>query len=234
MTDTAIILAGGFGTRLRSRIADLPKPMAPIAGRPFLAYLLDRLQDFSYSRVILSVGYRADAIESRFGNCYGNLELIYSHEEEPLGTGGAILRAIKRCDGASAMVLNGDTFLELDYRCFSDFHQRSGGPLSLTLRQVPDAERYGSVTIEDGRVVAFNEKGSAGTGWINAGIYLLRRNIFDGLSLPEKFSFELDFLMRYCPLIRPQAFCTNDYMIDIGIPEDFDRAQTELPQRALR
>lgn len=234
MTDTAIILAGGFGTRLRSRVADLPKPMAPIAGRPFLAYLLDRLQEFAYSRVILSVGYRADAIESCFGNHYGDLELIYSHEDEPLGTGGAILRAIKRCDDASALVLNGDTFLELDYRRFSDFHQRSGGALSLTLREVPDSGRYGRVVIENGRVVDFSEKGAIGTGWINAGVYLLRRDIFDGLPLPEKFSFELDFLVRYCPLIRPQAFCTDDYMIDIGIPEDFDRAQTELPQRAVR
>lgn len=231
MSSTAIILAGGLGTRLRTRVTDLPKPMAPIGDRPFLAFLLDRLQQAGFRRAILSVGYRAESIESCFGTRYRDLELTYSREEEPLGTGGAIAQAISQCDEGRALVLNGDTYLELDYEAFALFHARSSGPLSMTVREVPDAGRFGAVTIEDGRVVAFIEKGSVGAGWINAGSYIVEADIFKRYPMPRKFSFELDFLMPHCDAIRPKAFHTDGYMIDIGIPEDFDRAQVELPTR---
>lgn len=231
MSSTAIILAGGLGTRLRTRVADLPKPMAPIGDRPFLAFLLDRLDEAGYRRAILSVGYRADAIESHFGRRYRDIELAYSHEDEPLGTGGAILQALGQCQDQAALVLNGDTYLELDYPALSRFHKQSPGPISMTVREVADAGRFGSVTIENDRVVAFNEKGAAGAGWINAGSYVIESDIFKRIPMSGKFSFELDFLMPHCDAIRPKAFRTSGYMIDIGIPEDFDRAQIELPAR---
>lgn len=231
MTSTAIILAGGFGTRLRTRVSDLPKPMAPIGDRPFLAYLLDRLNEASYRHVVLCVGYRAEAIESHFDDRYLGLELTYSREEDPLGTGGAILQALDHCHDGCALVLNGDTYLELDYAAFAHFHDRSPGPLSMTVREVADAGRFGAVAIENDRVVAFNEKGTVGAGWINAGAYVVQSDIFKRIPMPRQFSFELDFLMPHCDVIRPKAFRTNGYMIDIGIPEDFDRAQVELPTR---
>ncbi len=231
MSCTPIILAGGLGTRLRPRIADLPKPMAPVAGRPFLSYLLDRLSAFGHRRAVLSVGYRADAIERYFGRKYEGMELVYSYEDEPLGTGGAIARAVGSCDSNAFLALNGDTYLDIDYRKFAQFHRDSGARLSLALRHVPDAGRYGSVRVENGKIVGFDEKGMAGSGWVNAGTYMFERGLFDGVGLPAKFSFELDFLVPYCPEIKPGAFLSDGYMIDIGIPEDFDRAQIELPIR---
>lgn len=231
MTGTAIILAGGFGTRLRERVADLPKPMAPVAGKPFLAYLLDRLLQQGFSRAVLSVGYLADSIEDRFGSTYHSIHLIYSREDHPLGTGGAIRQALALCHESSVLVLNGDTYLELDYRQFMRFHELHGGPISLALRHVENAERYGAVKLEGERIISFNEKGVDSAVLVNAGTYAVRTDIFGDYTLPEKFSFETDFLAPHCPSLHPYGFCTSGYMIDIGIPEDFDRAQVELPQR---
>jgi len=229
---TAIILAGGLGTRLRSRIGESPKPMAPVGGRPFIAYLLDRLSRSGYTQVILSVGFRAELIEGALGNRYDGMSLIYSFEDRPLGTGGAMARALKQCLFSTATVLNGDTYVEVDYRDFREAHARSGAPLSMVLREVPDVARFGSVAVADGVVTGFNEKGKAGQGWINAGIYQVERDLFDAWQLPTVFSFESDFLMPHCAELRPQAWPTHGYMIDIGIPEDYDRAQVELPARA--
>lgn len=234
MTGTAIILAGGLGTRLRDRVANLPKPMAPVAGRPFLAYLLDRLLQQGFLRAVLSVGYRADSIVGCFGSAYHGIDLIYSREERPLGTGGAIRQALGYCHESSVLVLNGDTYLELDYQQFMRFHELHCGPISLALNHVENSGRYGAVKLQGDRIVSFNEKGVDTAMLVNAGAYAMRTAIFADYSLPESFSFELDFLAPHCPSLQPYGFRTRDYMIDIGIPADFDRAQVELPQRLLQ
>jgi D-glycero-alpha-D-manno-heptose 1-phosphate guanylyltransferase len=233
---TAVILAGGLGTRLRTLVADVPKPMAPIGDRPFLAYLLDRLDQAGFERVILSVGYRADVIQAHFGAHHGRLELAYVHEREPLGTGGAIRAAMAVCGQRPVLALNGDTYLEIDYRRFVEFHrlQPAAPSLSLALRKVPDASRYGTATLVDDRIIGFAEKHVQGEGLINSGIYLVEPDAFDGVSLPERFSFESDFLTPHCARLRPRGFITDAYMIDIGTPEDFCRAQRELPARVAR
>jgi D-glycero-alpha-D-manno-heptose 1-phosphate guanylyltransferase len=230
---TAIVLAGGFGTRLRSVVADVPKPMAPIGGRPFLAYPLDRLDRAGFERVVLSVGYKADVIRDYFGARYRSLELIYCIEDEPLGTGGAIRKGLSVSGADSALVLNGDTYLELDYARLIEFHRRQpdAPPMTLALRRIEDASRYGTVTMDEDRIVGFAEKRHAGEGLINSGIYLIERGAFDGYALPEKFSFENDFMAPHCARLRPRGFVVDGYMIDIGTPEDFERAQHELSAR---
>lgn len=226
----AIILAGGYGTRLRSVVADVPKPMAPVQSKPFLAYLLDRLEKFGFSKVILTVGYQSQVIMDYFGDQYKSLLLTYSIEEELLGTGGAIKKACEYSDSKSVFVINGDTFVEVDYKALLQHHLSHGSSLTMTLKTLPDVSRYGSVNVKDGAIVSFTEKGLVGPGLINAGVYLLNKNIFDVSVLPNVFSFENQLLFPFVEKIKPLAFVTDGYFIDIGIPVDYERAQVELPK----
>ena len=226
----AIILAGGFGTRLRPAISDLPKSMADINGRPFLMYLFDRLIQYGTDHVILSVGYMHEHIANHFGSAYKNLQLSYAIEEQPLGTGGAIKLALEQAQSDNALVLNGDTLFMLDLRAFKDFHVNHKSSFSLALRQVDDTGRYGAVSIDGkGRITGFAEKqSSGGPGYINAGVYLISKKYFLDFSLPELFSVEKDFLEKEYINGRFYGFASSDYFIDIGIPEDYSRAQTEF------
>lgn len=225
----AIILVGGFGTRLRTLVPDLPKPMAPVCDKPFLAHLLQYLKRQGITRIIFSVHYLKETIQSYFQHHYLDLEIAYAEEETPLGTGGAIINALAHCDtNKSVFVLNGDTFLKLDYRAMYQQHLAMKSQLTMALTQVADCSRYGKVLVENNKVCGFTEKGEQGAGYINAGVYLLNSNLFAEFSLPAQFSFEKDFLLTHCQQINPHAFMASDYFIDIGIPEDFLRAQQEL------
>lgn len=225
----AIILAGGFGTRLRERLVDLPKPMAPIAGKPFLEYILERLANAGIDEIILSVGYLSEVIISHFGNAYKQTKISYSIENEPLGTGGAIAYALEEKAQDLVLVINGDTLLNMDYRAFLETNKQSDNPITMVLKEVSDASRYGSVLVEDNRVTGFTEKGKVGSGWINAGVYLLHPSIFKTYGLAGRFSLETDLLQKFCANLSPKAYLSKAYFIDIGIPEDYDRAQIELP-----
>jgi D-glycero-alpha-D-manno-heptose 1-phosphate guanylyltransferase len=224
----AIILAGGRGTRLEAIVPHMPKPMAPIRSRPFLEILLDYLKAEGIREVVLSTGFMAQAISSHFGNQYGPIRIHYSIEPQPLGTGGAIKRALEDVTTDPVFILNGDTFAKIDYRAMLAAHTEDSSLITLALKQVEDTSRYGKATVEAGHVVSFNEKGSSGPGLINAGVYLLSRSLFDPFDLPEVFSFEKEFLYPKVGDIRPRAFITDDYFIDIGNPEDYQRAQIEL------
>ena len=226
----AIVLAGGFGSRLRKRVPELPKPMAPIAGRPFLEYVLDRLIAGGVRQIILSVGYQADIIISHFGNNYRSASVEYAIEDEPLGTGGAIALAMQNNTADPFLVLNGDTLLDMDYAEFMQWHDQQPTPVSMVLREVADVSRYGSVLVSGGRVTGFLEKGNEGPGLINAGVYIVQPGIFAAFGLSGRFAFEADFLQAHCNKLSPKAFLTHAYFIDIGIPEDYDRAQCELPK----
>ena len=232
MVTEAIVLAGGLGTRLRSVVTDIPKAMAPIAGRPFLAYLLQFLEAQGIARVILAVGYRQEAIGGFFGSRYQGLELLYSVEGEPLGTGGALQQALPHVDGAYSFVLNGDTFLRLNYQeMVAKLEQQPDAPLVVALRRVPDASRYGAAVVARGRIQGFTARGSEGPGLINAGCYLVARNIFERYPMPaeRKFSFEANFLEARVAEVRPTAFECDAPFIDIGIPEALAEAQTLIP-----
>lgn len=229
----AIILAGGFGTRLQTVISDLPKPMAPIQGEPFLAYLLSYLRQQGIKEVILSVHYLRQKIIDYFQEEYAGIKISYAIEEQPLGTGGAICYALQQVVGDEPVfVLNGDTFVPLDYDAMYAQHLASEAHLSMALREISDCSRYGHVTVEQGQITSFQEKGMSGPGYINAGVYLLQKKLFKDYQFSQAFSFEKDFLLEQGSQLKIPAFFAQDYFIDIGIPEDYARANQELPYSA--
>ena len=225
----AIVLAGGLGTRLRSVVSDVPKPMAPVQGRPFLAFVLDRLVGAGFARAVLATGYRHESLGDFFGAEYRGMPLDYSVETEPLGTGGAIRLAWDRSGADQPFVLNGDTYLELDFGAMLAAHTAAGAMLTLAVRHVPDAARYGALEIDGNRVRAFAEKGESGPAWINAGAYLLAPDLRSHFPAKGTFSFERDLLAPGVKAIRPLAFRCNGRFIDIGTPEDYREAGRLLP-----
>jgi D-glycero-alpha-D-manno-heptose 1-phosphate guanylyltransferase len=222
----AIILAGGLGTRLRGVVSDVPKPMAPIAGRPFLEILLRRLSAKKFTRVILSIGFMAEKIMDHFGDHFAGLDLVYVIEDRPMGTGGALKMALPHCQGDHAFVFNGDTYLDLEVDQLEECWQAERVPM-IVAREVPDTSRYGRLIIDSGRVTGFAEKGVPGPGIINAGCYVFPSDILAGES-SEAFSIEIDFIARELATRRFNVFVTQGHFIDIGLPEDFYRAQNEL------
>jgi len=223
----AIVLAGGFGTRLKEVVTDLPKPMAPVAGRPFLEILLSMLAAKGFTRVILSLGFMSEKISLHFGDSYLGMDLIYEVEGQPLGTGGAIRAALAHCEKDHAFIFNGDTYLELEVDELEKLWQESHNPV-IVVREVPDTARFGRVDISDGRVTDFLEKGESGLGLINAGCYVLPKYALDKFSLGQPFSIETDFFIKNLHHIRFDGFITQGLFIDIGVPVDYALAQTEL------
>ena len=202
----AILLAGGLGTRLVGRLQGVPKPMAPIAGRPFLEILLSQLACAGCSRILLSVGHLHTVIQSHFGAAFHGMRLEYVIEQVPLGTGGAIRAALAKATEHTVLILNGDTFLQIDYAAMLKFHAAEAARLTIAVTEQKDIARYGGMILAEKRVVGFQEKGRSGPGWINAGVYTLQRDMPWPESLTEKFSFELDFLIPNLVQIAPAAY----------------------------
>ncbi len=228
--DEAIVLAGGFGTRLRHIVSDVPKPMAPVAGLPFLLYVLERLRAGGVRRVVLSTGYKHECIERFFGESYKGMPLVYSRETEPLFTGGAIKKAMECIEGKSVFVLNGDTLFDVDFHRLAEFHCSRAVPLTVALKHMDDTGRYGNVSLGvDARIIGFREKAdNLGAGWINGGIYVVDKEWFCQVAPAERFSFEQEVLQkRY----ESDVFCGvpfDDYFIDIGVPADYEKAQADF------
>ncbi|MBD3842388.1 MAG: nucleotidyltransferase family protein [Campylobacterales bacterium] len=221
----AIVLAGGLGTRLRSVVSDLPKPMAPIGGKPFLEYILKYLQKNGITRAILSVGYKWETIKEYFGDKFENIELIYSVEDKPLGTGGAIKKAMNQVKNSQVYIINGDTFFDVDLKSL-DLKDKS--KLILSLKHMTDFDRYGCVESDENNLVtAFTEKGYRDIGNINGGIYLASKDIFTHYNLGEVFSFE-EFMQVNFKELKISVKVFENYFIDIGIPEDYEKAQSEI------
>ena len=215
----AIVLAGGFGTRLQQVVPDLPKPMAPVAGRPFLEILLSSLAHKGFTRVVLSLGYMSENIIDHFGDSYLGMELVHEVELEPLGTGGAIRAALACCINDHVFVFNGDTYLDLEVYEVERLWKASGHPI-IVVREVPDTARFGRVEISNGRINAFLEKGAAGLGLINAGCYVLSKHALDDFTLGQPFSLETEYFIKYLQHIRFDGFVTHGDFIDIVVPED--------------
>lgn len=226
----AIVLAGGFGTRLRQVVPDCPKPMAPIAGRPFLEILLEALARKGFGRVVLSLGFMADRIVGHFGVRFAGLEIAYVVEEQPLGTGGAVRLAMSECHEDHVYVFNGDTFLDLEVDAVEQHWLGNRHPI-IVGQEVPDAARYGRLLTSNGQVNGFSEKGVGGPGLINAGCYIFNRGQLDHFDLNAAFSLETDYLAKAVSETPIDLFVTAGQFIDIGVPEDFLRAQTELATR---
>lgn len=224
-TDEAIVLAGGLGTRLRDVIGDLPKALAPVAGRPFLAWLLDGLAAQGMRRVILATGHGADRVLAAFGTQWRGLEIVHSRESGPLGTGGAVALAMSRLEGDDCFVLNGDTRVALDFHAFQELATARDARLGVALSQQADVSRYGAVHVQDGQITGFSEKGESGRGLVNAGVYWVARALTSAFPDVAAFSFEADVLV---PTVRQEAvvaFTATSGFIDIGVPEDYRRAQ---------
>ncbi|EDP0280287.1 NTP transferase domain-containing protein [Campylobacter jejuni] len=212
----AIILCGGLGTRLKSVIKDIPKPMAPINDKPFLEFIFEYLKKQGIKEVILAVSYKYEVIQEYFKDEFLSIKIKYSIEKEPLGTGGAIKEALKFIKN-EAYVLNGDTFFDIDLTKL----KLNGNRICLALKQMNDFDRYGTVNVDKhGFVMSFEEKVFKKQGLINGGIYLLAKDIFNEFDLEKKFSFE-EFLQENCEKLKTRAEIFNDYFIDIGVPEDY-------------
>ena len=223
----AIILAGGFGKRLSHIVPDLPKPMAPINGRPFLEYVLDYLCRNDVNKVVLAVGYKAEIIKKHFGNKYKKIDISYSTEDVALGTGGAIKKALGDCKEENIFVINGDTYFDVDLGKMLDFHINAGSNISIAITRMNKFERFGSVIVEDNIIKKFEEKKPKVEGKVNGGIYIINRKIMSKMQ-NNVFSFENDILES--GLYNLYAFESEGYFIDIGIPEDYTKAQIEFKQ----
>jgi D-glycero-alpha-D-manno-heptose 1-phosphate guanylyltransferase len=221
----AVLLVGGLGTRLGGLIGDLPKPLAPVGGRPFLAWMLDSLAEQGFWRVILATGYRGDQVEAMLGTSWRGMAIEYSRETQPLGTGGAIALAARRISADAFFVMNGDTWLRLDYTTFDKQARESNARLGIALTRVDDVERYGAVRVEGDKVAGFVEKGSTGPGYINAGVYRVRRDLLPAFPQDAQFSFETQVLVPTVARESVFAYTDTSGFIDIGVPEDYARAQ---------
>lgn len=225
----AIVLAGGFGTRLAHVVPDVCKPMAPVAGRPFLRFVMDQLAAAGVERAVVADGCRREQIEEYFGGCYRGMDVVYSPEEEPLFTGGAVKQALAKCRGEWVFVMNGDTWLDADFGAMEA--AADGAPDSvkaiIAVKRMRDFERYGTVDVdESGTIIAFHEKKPCAEGLINAGVYLIRKDALDGM--PTKFSLENEFFEKVVSDGALRACECAGGFIDIGVPVDYELAQTML------
>lgn len=223
----AVILAGGLGTRLARIVKDTQKVMAPIAGRPFLQYVLDDLIDKGFSRFALAVSYKQEQIRGFFGSSYKGSEIIYSVEKEPLGTGGAIKRALSFIKSPYCAVVNGDTFFDVDYTALESCHLKNKADITLSAKEMFSFSRYGTIDInDDKKVLSFNEKKETARGYINGGIYIADKAVFERIEKSE-FSFEKDVLEKSGTVIYAEIF--SGFFIDIGVPDDYFSAGLSLP-----
>ncbi|WP_456426824.1 nucleotidyltransferase family protein [Desulfurobacterium sp.] len=235
MVKEAIVLAGGLGTRLRKVIKDVPKPMADVNGKPFLKYLLTFLAKQKIEKVILSVGYKYEIIKNYFGKSFLGMELVYSVESEPLGTGGGIRKSLSFIDSKEVFVMNGDTFFDVDLKKLFLFHKEKSSVLSVALKPMKQFDRYGSVKLDrNKRIIGFEEKKYYESGLINGGIYLLNKDFFLSFDLGAKFSFEKDFLEKYYNFYAFYGLEFEEYFIDIGIPEDYEKFKDDMKKYKFR
>jgi len=226
-----IILAGGFGTRLKSVVSDVPKPMADINGKPFLEYIFKYLSKYDINEVVISVGYKQNIIKNYFNQKYHNINIKYSCEDKPLGTGGAIKKALTFFnDSNNVMVINGDTFFNLDLNHLIRRSINSDFDIIISLKELENFSRYGSIKIKNNLVTAFVEKKFVKKAYINCGFYLIKQQIFDNIKSNSCFSFE-EFIQDNLKHLIIRPFISNkSYFIDIGIPSDYNKAKNDFKE----
>jgi len=225
----AVVLCGGLGTRLRTVVSEVPKPMAPVSGRPFLEYLLEYLRQQDIQRVVLSVGYKREVIVDHFGRQWNGVEVDYVVEEQPLGTGGGARLGLAKAQSDAVYLMNGDSFLSDRLGPLAEALD-ANTPLAMAVRREEDTARYGVCEFGDDLKIKGFASGQLGQpGFINAGVYALRRDLLETLPLPEAFSFENDFLAKSAAALGCRAVPCHGGFIDIGVPESFMLAQTYVP-----
>jgi len=228
MITEAIILGGGLGTRLQPVVGDLPKSLAPVAGRPFLSYLLENAKKQGIKKFIFALGHKSDQIEAFVKKSLPEGSYVFSTEEEPLGTGGAIYKACSLAEGPNVIVINADTYFGVTYSNLTIVHELRKAACTLALKPMKAFDRYGAVEIEKQTVTGFGEKKYHKDGLINGGVYALSVPSLLQKSYPASFSFERDYLEKDYRNGKFKALVSDAYFIDIGIPEDYQRAQEEL------
>lgn len=226
-----VILAGGKGTRLRPIVSDKPKCLAPIQDTPFLIKLLDYLSRFPFVRVHLCLGYMAEQVITAISKKKYNFDLTYSVEKSSLGTGGAIMSSLHLMpDGLPLIVINGDTFTELDYKKFFETTLKSPDVVKVVLTKLKDADRYSVAEIDGQTITCFKKVKSEKAVYINAGIYGFYPNTIKNLNIQSPFSFEEKFLESKEKIVKLEHFIYKGTFIDIGIPGDYVRAQEYIPK----
>lgn len=225
-----IILAGGLGTRLRSVVSEVPKCMASVCNQPFIYYILSYLKKYkNIDKVILSLGYKHEVLTSWLTKQHFPFEILYSIEDKPLGTGGAIKKNLQLATTEEVVIMNGDTFFDVNLNQLLEQHRNAQSKLSIALKSMKEFNRYGNVAIDNNnRVISFNEKRYCKQGQINGGIYIMNKNFKLLDSLPDKFSFETEVLQLQAKEGALFGFVHNGYFIDIGIPEDYQKANIEF------
>lgn len=224
-----IILAGGFGTRLKSVVSDLPKCLAEVSEKPFLSYVLDSLINYNYNHFIFSLGYKSEFIIDFIETNYPQLNVTYSIEKDPLFTGGAIRLALEKCREKNVLIINADTYFGFDLNQFLSYHIDQNSDISIALKYMENFDRYGVVKFDDNtNINSFEEKKFQERGYINCGYIIINKNILMNMPLNIPFSFEKDFLFLNLSKLKVLAFVANAYFIDIGIPEDFTKANLDF------
>lgn len=233
MIADCVVLAGGLGTRLQSVVADKPKCLADIQGVPFLYYICKYLKQFQPKRVVFSVGYKMEMVMDYIESIRHefDIDFQFAKEEEPLGTGGAILNALPFVQTDDFFVLNGDTLFDVNLAEMLAWQKEKMADCTLALKSMPNADRYGLVNMDEQHdIIAFEEKQAGKSGWINGGIYCIYKKGLESIPFPSKFSFEKHYLEKFLHERSMTGFIQDAYFIDIGIPEDYLKAQTEIPQ----
>ena len=224
-----IILAGGLGTRLKNAIGDYPKCMAAVNEKPFLHYIFQYLEEQHCERVILSLGYKHDIVTSWLQNEKFSFDIDFVIEDAPRGTGGGIQLALQEAKSDMVAVLNGDTFFNIDLGHLFSFHKEKEATTSLALKPMLQFDRYGAVHIDENDcILSFDEKAFREEGLINGGVYIISKKPFFEKRLPEKFSFEKDYLEAFVSEKWFYGQRNDAYFIDIGIPEDYAKAQLDF------
>ncbi len=231
MKTEAIVLVGGLGTRLKKVVSDVPKPLAPIAGEPFLTHLFRHLEKQKIQRVILAAGYGKEKIHAFAAKQNFSFSIDFSDEQTPLGTGGALMQALQMAQAENVFALNGDTFFPISFEQLSKAHRQNSNQITLAAKRLEDASRYGTLAVQGSHITAFQEKNpNSQNALINGGVFIVNRLAFTTRFQSGAFSLETQAFpellesskLGYCEFAEP--------FIDIGIPEDYEKAQALIPQ----
>lgn len=229
MIRECIVIAGGLGTRLSPVWNATPKVLAPVNGFPFLYYLLKYLKEQKITRLVFALGFKSEIVEEWLRSNPVGLDIILSIEDNPLGTGGAIRKALDYCQTEDIFYINGDTFFNVDFSLLESRYHQMLKKVCIAIKPMKNPFRYGTVELVDSvNVRSFKEKAEIGYGFVNGGVGVFSKSFLIEFTKMEVFSFEKDFLEVIAPLGFLGAVEFNEYFIDIGVPEDYQKAQGDF------
>lgn len=225
----AIVLVGGLGTRLKEVVKKVPKPLADIEGKPFLKILLDNLIKKGITDFVLAVSFKYEQVVEFCNQQYKDINISYSVEEEPLGTGGAIKKALEKIKSAECFVFNGDSFFDVELKEIEDIYFQNNADVVIALKKTDQTSRYGTVVFDENKKInGFCEKSDRGDGFISGGIYLINKDWYNSLDTESRFSVEKDVFEKHFNSSKFYGVISDGYFIDIGTPDDYHKGKNEL------